>query len=199
MFATRNVIKPVKCAVCGRWLSESFMVAKIDYDGCCKQCAESHNGPGKFQTYSASWDDHTFDDLEQLGKALILYQWSMDGCADDAMGNSDYYGYFTRMGNFITCADSQGFFTFEEFDSDEAAIKAWDSYYDDGAGADENDAFISADRGPYEVSFDGKHLGTFERESRAKAAVSVEMRKTGYYPSCWFVNDHGNMRRIEVW
>jgi hypothetical protein len=66
-------------------------------------------------------------------------------------------------------------------------------------GADEYDAYISWSRRGYEVSFEGKHVGTFETERRARAAVSVEMRRSGYFPNVYVVSDHGNLHRIEVW
>ena len=65
---------------------------------------------------------------------------------------------------------------------------------------DEDDAFI-VDRpsGGYDVSFCGKFLGNFERENRARAAVSVEMLRSRFYPSVWKVSDHGNAHAITVW
>jgi hypothetical protein len=75
-----------------------------------------------------------------------------------------------------------------------------DEFEDDGFGAQEDDGWISCDRGGYFASLGGKRLGTFERLSRAKAAISLEMRRSGYYPNVFLSGEHGpTVRRIDVW
>ena len=176
--------------------SDIAFTLKLADDGadgkCCYACLEPVKRFGKFQAYS--------NDPDSLATALILYSWSMDSSSDDVMGNTDSYGYFERFGNFITCHDSQGFFTYEEFSSVESAEKEWNRYSENGASADEYDAYIEFQwNSGYSVSFNAEHLGNFDTERRARAAVSVEMRKTGYYPSVWIVSDHGNIHSTSVW
>lgn len=197
------------CAVCSRELASNKDNAteegnfppvvsyclKMEDSFCCADCVSAHDGLGKFEAHSPSVNRSTRGDL---ARALILHAWTMGGMEDDRM-YQEGWGYCAMFGRYLVVEDDRGFFTFEEFDTVEKAQKEFDRLYSDGWGASEDDAYISFDRGLYEVSFNGKHIGTFERESRARAAISLAMRESGYYPSVWIVNDHGNISEASVW
>jgi hypothetical protein len=55
----------------------------------------------------------------------------------------------------------------------------------------ENDAFVASDGFKLTVSFAGKFLGTFQDEDDAWAAVDAEEDAGNYFPTRWFVDDHG--------
>lgn len=65
----------------------------------------------------------------------------------------------------------------------------------------EEDAFLSS-CGPLgsktSASFGGKFLGEFASERRARAAIRLEMMRSGYYPNVWNVSDHGNYHLTSV-
>lgn len=44
-----------------------------------------------------------------------------------------------------------------------------------------------------------RDLGTYERESRALAAVSLEALRSGDYGPCWRVGERGNVSLVHYW
>jgi hypothetical protein len=56
---------------------------------------------------------------------------------------------------------------------------------------DESDAFITADRGKYHTSLDGKHLGAHDTYSEAEHHLHHAMDDAGYYPNVWHDPGHG--------
>lgn len=156
----------------------------------CDSCLENHRGPGKFE--GEAGDD------QSLALALVLHALAAEGWVDEAL--ADESGSVSRIGRYLLVEDDRGFVEVRTFDSPEAAQRELDGYEDDGLGASEDDAWISSGTRGWEVSFAGKFIGTFKRESRARAAVSLEMRKSGYYPNVWLAGEHGpSVRRIDVW
>jgi hypothetical protein len=202
-------MKEYECIV-GRHKTTEVKAATIGESSCCMPCAVANNHPGKFQQYSCS-DEHDFINYqsESMGKALILYGWSMDDSyVDDRMG-PDGWGSITRLHNYLLNESDSGFVDFDEYESVEKAQKVWDDLYSDGWGQSEYDIFLSFDRGKWHA-FDGdagkeievwpNHEGEITRD-RVLAAISLHMRKTGCFPDIWEVNDHGNVTSIgsEVW
>ena len=113
---------------------------------CCADCGEPR--PGKFEGNG---------DRNGRGIAQILYSWSMSSSEDDIM-TSEGWGYCGRFGKFLLMEDSQGFVTYSDEGSEEAAEKEFSRLYAEGWGADEDDAYISPQgygRKPY-VSFGSK-------------------------------------------
>lgn len=199
----RAMWRPALCAVCHEYRRRKEIVVTLgftpgDPGHCCIYCVRDNDGLGKFESYKTHGDE---PDYSELGTALILHAWASE--ADDFM--SPEWGYLAMFqtghlqGGYIYIEDDRGFVTFDEYTSAKSLQKAWDDLYDSGAGATEDDAYISWHRGEYSVSFSGSHLGNYETERRARAAVSLEMRKTGFYPSVWTVSDHGNLCPISVW
>ena len=178
------------CALCDTWKGEADMVAKIENDWCCLDCAEAHNGPGKFEAYR--------DDLGSLGKCLILNTWSLDGDEDEYM-SSEGWGYCGRFENYLLYHDTSGFVTYDEFDTVDEAVHSYLSIFEDGMGASEFDAYVFDERGKYGASLEGKHLGVYDTRRRAVAAVRLECMRTGYYPNLWYEGERGNMMLIHDW
>jgi hypothetical protein len=167
-------------------------VYAVEVDGetfyACEACVSQHDGPGAHEGYSE----------DSLATLLVLEHLDGDGGADFFL--SDESGYAAQLGRFVYKRDDRGFHSYEEFSSPEEAVKHMNGMEDDGFGADESDAYITFTPRGVEVSFDGKHIGTYERESRARAAVSVEMRRSGYFPNVFLCGEHGpTIRRIDVW
>lgn len=56
------------------------------------------------------------------------------------------------------------------------------------------DITITSDGFRYHVGeVEGKHIGTFSEMDYAELAVHRWMQKNNFYPSVWFISDHGNV------
>lgn len=175
--------------------------ASIHEDGtepsyCCADCIAEHDGLGKFEAHR--------HDRAELGKALILYAWSMDSSEDDFM-SSEGWGYCGMFGRFLLIIDDRGAVSFQEYSDVDKAQATFDHYYSEGWGASESDAYVGHEGyGRLSVSFDGKPLDVWAprhtdciSERRALARIRLEMMRTGYYPNVWMVSDHGNLRIVK--
>lgn len=197
-----------QCIVCDKQ-TVSAKAAEIEDAACCMTCAESHNGPGKFEQYSAREpEDFRKYCAEAMGKALILYTWSLDSSWDDYMWQEGW-GTVIQFGLYVLQEDDRGFVTFEEFDSAEKLQKQWDEWYSNGWGASEDDYYVQHDyHTGWEVYVAGKKIHLYPSPTeeavtrrRALAAVSLEMRRSGFYGSVWETGERGDIREIskEVW
>lgn len=196
-----------QCSVCEQQ-RVSEPAAKLEDGVCCMTCAESHNGPGKFQKWSCS-DPEVFREqyAEEMGKALILYEWMGTSGEDDFMSN-DGWGYCGRFGSILVMEDTSGFFDFEEFKDEEAAEKKFNEWYNEGWGAQEDDIYLVCERfqgwqaweSGKQIHVWSNHEGEITRE-RVLAAISLHMRKTGCFPNIWEESSYGTLRNIgsEVW
>lgn len=62
----------------------------------------------------------------------------------------------------------------------------------------DNDAFIQdVVSGGYDVSISGKHLGHYEDIDVALMNLKNEFNRSNFFPTIWFVNDHGNYWPID--
>ncbi len=62
----------------------------------------------------------------------------------------------------------------------------------------DNDALIEdKPSGGYDTSFAGKFLGNFEDIDVCLASLKAEFQRTNYFPTIWFVSDHGNYWPID--
>lgn len=193
-FLRPTELRSCQCAVCSRWFAPADVFTVEDEPNgtvghACQACAAENNGPGKFE---ANHDD------EAVATALVLYAWSMDSGEDDQM-SSEGYGYCGRFGRYLLFQDDRGFVTFEECKDVASAVRRFEELYKDGMGAQEDDAYIFFDRGAYHVQIEGKTLGKYERETRARAAVSLEARRSGFYPSLWMDLERGGLRNVSYW
>lgn len=187
-------LESFRCDICEQVRYE--FAAKLNESVCCVVCAEDHDSPGQYEAYKGN--------LENLGKCLILNEWSMTGGEDEQM-SSEGWGYCALMGKFLFQQDGRGFKTFTEHESEEAARKAYDDLYKEGWGATEDDAYISNDRGRWYIQMNGEEVKVWGRRGveegitlkRCIARVRLEMSKTGFYPNVWIVGERGNMTLVE--
>jgi hypothetical protein len=139
--------------------------------------------------YDIAVTSSKFDSWE----ALALY--SLDSGAEDDSCASESWGFLARFGSWIFTEDTQGFVYAYDYGTIEKAEREFSSLYDQGYGADDNDAYIGFDHGYYHVVIDSKSIGKYDRESRALAAISLEARRTGFYPNAWVEANYGLARR----
>jgi hypothetical protein len=197
-----------ECVVCNK-KTVSGKAAEIEESACCMSCAEEHNHPGKFERYMSI--DPRYFDAESMGTVLILDVWANSGGEDEYM-TQEGWGYLGRFGKYLLHQDTQGFVTYDEYESEEKALKEYDKLYKDGWGASEDDIYLTHDRG-WEAWQSGKQISVYARKGfeyddkegidrrRVLAAISVHMRKTGFYPDVWEESGHGNLTCIseEIW
>ncbi len=63
----------------------------------------------------------------------------------------------------------------------------------------DNDAFVQdVVSGGYDVSISGKHLGHYEDMDIALDNLENEFNRSNYFPTIWFVSDHGNTYPINL-
>ena len=56
----------------------------------------------------------------------------------------------------------------------------------------DNDAIVSTNGYTFSVSYCGKHLGTFSEIDAAEEAIRDAQHDSNYWPSVWYISDHGN-------
>jgi hypothetical protein len=186
----------VKAIIARRCIDGTFLadahVTAVEVEGetyyVSHAAIEDASGPGRWQGETG----------EQLALGLVLEHLDQDGGADWTL--SDESGYCAQIDRHLLLQDSSGFMEVRSFATAALAEKEMSSYEDQGMGASEDDAYISYENNGIGVSFGGKHIGRFNTLRRAKACVSVEMRKSGYYPNVFLCGEHGpTIRRIDVW
>jgi hypothetical protein len=189
-----------QCSICNVKRFDHQIVVRLEGTTCCYFCVEEHDRSGMFQVYQ--------DRPEELATCLILDAWNSLGEEDDFMSNEGW-GYCARFGQYLLMQDSSGFITYEDYDTEEKAQKRYDELYEDGWGADENDAYIGQDRGKWIAVFEGKHLDIWSphhkrydydegiTRRRALARVRLEMMRTGYYPNVWEEHERGGLTLIK--
>jgi hypothetical protein len=188
-----NTLTATPCKVCESRAYVEHVDVTIDADvfRVCDVCLADHDGPGKFEGPARDGD-------EQLALALVLQSLDLDGCADHFL--SDESGYAAAIDRFILTIDSSGFVDVQEYVDSAVALDRMNDFEGDGFGAQGDDGWISCERGGYFASLGGKRLGTFERLTRAQAAISLEMRRSGYFPNVFLAGEHGHsVRRVDVW
>lgn len=184
-----QVIKGFKCVACDKWKGTRHIASTVEIEEyeyhLCDACSEER---------SRKFDSDT---------ALILYEIDLDGGAQEFMSNEGW-GYCSLYERYLLLI-CQGFVHVESYESAEGARKAFDRYYDEGWGYSEDDYVIVQDRGYTEVFEGHKSVFRIENEDypdplrRARAFISLRMRKDGYYPNVWLQHYNGEVRRIDVW
>jgi hypothetical protein len=188
---TTTTIAPRVCDACAK-RPDSFEEVKLDGRTfrVCSDCLAQAEGPGRY-------DEIHEDDLPL---AVALYAVALQGGGDWSLSDEWGSGSATKFGRVILVQDERGQLDLREFADAAAAEREMNSWEDDGMGASQDDAWISYTNRGIEVSFAGKHIGTFDRLTRAQACVSLAMRKEGYFPNVWVSGEHGpTVRRIDVW
>lgn len=101
----------------------------------------------------------------------------------------------------------------EVTDEDEIADVADESKDDDEEEEDDEDddddvfsddemregyTISDARDGGYNVSHEGKHFGDFDSIADALSEIEVQMKRDGFYPNIYYVNDHGNIDLLDA-
>lgn len=62
-----------------------------------------------------------------------------------------------------------------------------------------NDAFITSNGNTISVTASGEFLGEFEEEDEAIQVLKDWMEDNSYWPTVWYVDDHGGIQEYDIW
>jgi hypothetical protein len=186
--------KEVYCVISSHWVPEKDTVAHLEDDYACMDCVSDHANPGRFEKY--------VHNPEELGTVLILDHWSRNDGADEYM-HAQGWGYCGLFDKYLLYEDDQGFVTYDEFPTREKATEQYERWFNDGWGAQEDDAYISYESHRPEIYFNGKPLEVWPdatgelTERRMLARIRLEMIRTGFYPNVWIDQGRGSLRLVK--
>jgi hypothetical protein len=156
--------------------------------------------------------------------AALLHHVTEEGWGNDSVGDLDEDGFHASLlivepaeqqelteafdrdipaGSWILTEDPHGFVTVDPYPTPQAARYAFDHLPDpDGPG--EEDATITP-TGPlgshYAVALAGSFLGyaTDLEQATAMLQAAIDVDADRYWPDVWFISDHGNPHRLNLW
>jgi hypothetical protein len=154
--------------------------------------------------------------------AELLHQVTEEGWGNDSVGDLDEDGFHASLlivepaeqpeltdafdhaipaGSWILTEDQQGFVTVEQYPSSAAARHAFDHLPDlDGPGEEDGTITPAGPLGSqYAVALAGSFLGYADDMERATAMLREAMEADCYWPDAWFISDHGNPHRLNLW
>jgi hypothetical protein len=154
--------------------------------------------------------------------AELLHHVTEEGWGNDSVGDLEENGFHASLliiepaeqqelteafdrdipaGNWILTEDQQGFVVLDQYPTPQAARHALDHLPDYG-GPGEEDATITP-TGPlgshYAVALAGSFLGYADDLDQATAMLREATDADGYWPDAWFISDHGNPHRLNLW
>jgi hypothetical protein len=161
-------------------------------------------GPGKFSNNVDEW----------------VYQQSLDGGADEEIGESEGFGWYGLM-QFeepvlveqgdeewefkvaILNENSQGFVEVEYFEDEQEGLNRWASLEEEyrifmEPQPEEGDYFIAGARGGGQnISQYGKVLATYTEWEDIEEFIRDHANENKFWPSVWQISDHGNEILVE--
>jgi hypothetical protein len=154
--------------------------------------------------------------------AELLHHVTEQGWGNDSVGDLDEDGFYATLlivepaerqevteafdrpipaGNWILTQDQQGFVTVDQYPTPAAARHAFDHLPDLGGPGEEDGTITPA--GPlgsrYAVALAGSFLGYVNSMDQATAMLREAMDTDRYWPDAWFISDHGNPHRLNLW
>jgi hypothetical protein len=154
--------------------------------------------------------------------AELLHHVTEEGWGNDTVGDLDEDGFHTSLlivepaeqqklteafdrdipaGNWILTQDQRGFVTLDQYPTPQAARHAFD-HLPALDGPSEEDGTITP-AGPlgsrYAVALAGSFLGYADDMDQATAMLREAMDADRYWPDAWFISDHGNPHRLNLW
>jgi hypothetical protein len=114
---------------------------------------------------------------------------------------SEAFDQAIPVGNWVLTQDQQGFVTLDQYPTPAAARHAFD-HLPDQVGPEEEDGTITP-AGPlgsrYAVALAGSFLGYADNLDHAMAMLREAMDADRCWPDAWFISDHGNPHRLNLW
>jgi hypothetical protein len=154
--------------------------------------------------------------------AELLHEVTEEGWGNDSVGDLDRDGFHASLlivepaeqqelaeafdrdipvGSWIVTEDQQGFVILDQYPTPAAARHAFDNL-PDLSGPGEEDGTITP-AGPlgsqYAVALAGSFLGYADDLEQATAMLRDAMDADRSWPDAWFISDHGNPHRLNLW
>jgi hypothetical protein len=154
--------------------------------------------------------------------AELLHHVTEEGWGNDSLGDLDEDGFHASLlivepaeqqefsevfdraipaGNWILTEDQRGFVTVDQYPTPAAARYAFEHLPDLEAPGEEDGTITPA--GPlgsrYAVALAGSFLGYADDMDQAMAMLREAMDADRYWPDAWFISDHGNAHRLNLW
>jgi hypothetical protein len=154
--------------------------------------------------------------------AELLHHVTEQGWGNDSVGDLDQDGFHASLlivepaeqqelseafdrdipvGNWVLTQDPHGFVTLDQYPTPAAARSVFE-HLPDLEGPGEEDGTITP-AGPlgsrYAVALAGSFLGDAEDLNQAMALLRAAMDADRYWPDAWFISDHGNPHRLNLW
>jgi hypothetical protein len=154
--------------------------------------------------------------------AELLHFVTEEGWGNDSIGDLDQDGFHASLlivepaeqqelteafdreipaGNWILTKDQQGFVTVDQYPTPAAARHAFEHLPDLDVPGEEDGTITPA--GPlgsrYAVALAGSFLGYADDLDLAIAMLRAAMDADRYWPDAWFISDHGNPHRLNLW
>jgi hypothetical protein len=154
--------------------------------------------------------------------AALLHHVTKEGWGNDSVGNLNEDGLHASLlivepaewqefteafdrdipaGSWIVTEDQQGFVTVDQYPTPAAARHAFDHLPDlDGPGEEDGTITPAGPLGSqYAVALAGSFLGYASDMGQATAMLQEAMDADRYWPDAWFISDHGNPLRLNLW
>jgi hypothetical protein len=154
--------------------------------------------------------------------AELLHHVTEQGWGNDSAGDLDQDGFHASLlivepaeqqeltkafdraipaGSWIVTEDPQGFVTADQYPTPAAARHAFDHLPDLGGPGEEDGTITPA--GPLgsqlAVALAGSFLGYADDLEQATAMLREAMDANRSWPDAWFISDHGNPHRLNLW
>jgi hypothetical protein len=154
--------------------------------------------------------------------AELLHQVTEEGWGNDSVGDLDEDGFHASLvivepaerqelseafdravpaGNWVLTEDQQGFVTVDQYPTPAAARHAFEHLPDLDVPGEEDGTITPA--GPlgsrYAVALAGSFLGYADDFEQAIGMLREAMDADRYWPDAWFISDHGNPHRLNLW
>lgn len=179
----------------------SLSVEDIDKSKAVSDADESFVGLGKFQSamderlWEASLDEYEVTgDVEYDGHHVLITFTVRDLVDFGIVGSQILHGNFTNIpvGAIVTTVNS-GAVDVSYYDTGAELDKAWEECLAESNNyAQEEDGFLGHERGVWSVGINGVHFENYDDRREAAFMLYLECHRSGFFPNCWEVSDHGN-------
>jgi hypothetical protein len=143
------------------------------------------------------WGNESVGDLDQDGfhASLLIVEPAEQQELTEAFDRA------IPAGNWILTQDPQGVVVVDQYPTPAAARHAFDHLPDLDVPGEEDGTITPA--GPlgsrYAVALGGSFLGDADDMDQAIAMLREAMDADRYWPDAWFISDHGNPHRLNLW
>lgn len=162
-----------------------------------------------------AWEDNNYRGLGKFQSALDERVWetTMEGCEETGDAECDGHhclvpfsvddlvdlGVLGRWHDFsnvpvgcIVTTVNNGAVDVTYYDTGADLDEAWEECLSEESNySQEGDGYLGCERGEWYCNLEGV-IGQFDDRREAEFMLYLECFAQGYFPNCWYINDHGN-------